>query len=151
MISAADFDEIFPSMARRSRQSTGDALKSSGEFRIAGYEDDGVRTRDRATYGIVPSDPVSDGLAIAMIPVMAACSASTRTTSPITVGLAVCTAAFGAASTMLFFDVDAPTDGRLKQHASASPCLRSASTGSSVASRAPLIADRSRLENGKDT
>ncbi|HMQ91688.1 MAG TPA: hypothetical protein PKA33_06775 [Amaricoccus sp.] len=86
MISAADFDELFPSMSRpRRHHAPGTEPRSPGEACIARWEDDGGRTfRGFPAHHIVPSvcdddavpGLVRNGVAFAMTPVMTACSAA---------------------------------------------------------------------------
>lgn len=106
MISAADFDDLFPHMSRRRCHSAPrHALKSAERTSIPRWEDNGGRTRYLQAQGVPRSmhhdggtpDPVRDGIAFAMIPVKAACAASARTTDPIWVSLAFTQAAFAAA------------------------------------------------------
>lgn len=106
-------------MSRQRRHNAPDTeLNSPGETRIARHEDDGGRAfRNFPAQYIVPSgsddygapDLVRNGVAFAMIPIMAACSAATRTSDPMRVGFAFSAAACGATLDML-----ALTSGRLQ-------------------------------------
>jgi hypothetical protein len=92
MISAADFDELFPSMSQpRRHHAPGTELKSPSEACIARWGDDGgQRLRSFPAHQIVQTvhddygmpDMVRHGVAFAILPIMAACSASSRTADP---------------------------------------------------------------------